>query len=325
MKEENGKRKAGAEFLSRNRYKSHIPTLPFDPKSLKYPFPHDMLYTLKTTTLEKILSYSFAEEEMHPDLIALGVFIDVFIERRDKPMSNPDDESLLIDPDALREPKSTVKLPRSNFPSVFLKRNEYEDRNLTILKNLRQKPKLMFPKTKKGQIEVILETFNHQLKDITKLRNPRNENARALRILPIFPHFPTSGNEYSQVVFEETAQIQQDSILVPRKVGDQHMVGMYVPSDMNNYEKQYEFHHSSKVTTHESLKKKRLCFSFCDDFVHYHPIKTKSVLIKQRKDQDWNKTIALQIHPIQKQEQIQENFISLDVSDEEAYRLSKIV
>ncbi|KAJ1516639.1 hypothetical protein HMI55_001784 [Coelomomyces lativittatus] len=67
-------RKAGAEFLSKNRYKSTIPPLPFDPKSLKYPFPEDLLYKFTMSSLEKHTSYILPVPEIHMDLIQMAVF-----------------------------------------------------------------------------------------------------------------------------------------------------------------------------------------------------------------------------------------------------------
>jgi hypothetical protein len=65
--------KAGAEFMARPKYKSTVPALPFDPKSLKFPFPSDMLVAYRLTSLERTAQYTFPMPDAPVDLVSLGV------------------------------------------------------------------------------------------------------------------------------------------------------------------------------------------------------------------------------------------------------------
>ncbi|KAJ3361909.1 RNA polymerase-associated factor [Allomyces arbusculus] len=102
------RRRPGAEFMVKNKFKSTLPALPFDPKSLQYPFPPDLLAKYHLSSLEKYAQYALPFPEVPVDLLNLGIldadnFESVPRRRPNTYPVDPKDDPLLVDPDSLGE------------------------------------------------------------------------------------------------------------------------------------------------------------------------------------------------------------------------------
>ncbi|KNE72690.1 hypothetical protein AMAG_20503 [Allomyces macrogynus ATCC 38327] len=59
--------------MVKNKFKSTLPALPFDPKSLQYPFPPDLLAKYHLSSLEKYAQYALPFPEVPVDLLNMGI------------------------------------------------------------------------------------------------------------------------------------------------------------------------------------------------------------------------------------------------------------
>ncbi len=62
---------SGADIAYRIKYQNNLPDIPFDPKSIKYPFDPNRFIQFKSTTLEKNFKWDILNEQ------DLGVRIDL--------------------------------------------------------------------------------------------------------------------------------------------------------------------------------------------------------------------------------------------------------
>ncbi len=64
---------SGADLISRIKYQNNLPDIPFDPKSIKYPFNPNRFVQFNSTTLEKNFKWDILTEQdmgVRVDLIA---------------------------------------------------------------------------------------------------------------------------------------------------------------------------------------------------------------------------------------------------------------
>ncbi|KAI9175782.1 hypothetical protein H9P43_006146 [Blastocladiella emersonii ATCC 22665] len=207
---------AGAEFLARIKYKNYIPPQPFDPKSLAYPFPEDLLVANRLSSLEKYAQYSLALPDMSLDLLKLGVFDADHFDglppaRTSHPTVDERDEALLINPDDVFSGEASVSAAArvGRAPSLA---DLASGRILGTGAGGRPgsanggaaewtpRVRALTDKSRENQADVITSTFEATATRVAAgLRHPRKPGVTAANVYPILPNLRLWPNTYAQL------------------------------------------------------------------------------------------------------------------------------
>lgn len=305
-------RKAGAEFLFKNRYKSTIPPLPFDPKSLKYPFPEDLLYKYRVSSLEKHSQYSLPTPEVQLNLIHMAVFeteplnpgLPQRREKRTPYTVDPRDEALLVDPDSLGESSISMSGSRRRPEATFLRRAEFPDvdpsrppTNVPYLSSSKgqasreSKVLALTDTSKEGQINVIQSTFTACASRANKyLKHPQAPNLTPVNILPILPDLRLWPSMYTHVTSEEplvNMPIEQNAlskaVLRPRNAPEGGTLFSLYNKDPNEECPFFKYARAYSFTAKPSDPFTKVFFAeHKGKIVYYAPIQSKLTLTKYR-------------------------------------------
>ncbi|KAL7748879.1 hypothetical protein RI367_005792 [Sorochytrium milnesiophthora] len=220
------KRKAGAEFLSKTRFKNTVQPLPFDPKSLLFPFPPDHLYKYALSSLEKYAPYSLVLPEVPIDLIQLGAFDDLDGDVADgdarhkfQPLDKRD-EPLMAQP---HRPGSvnTLSLAKNRPLVPWLRRTEHTESEINKASSQKSalskfekpvKPEILSKeaRTREGQVRVIEAMFTRAQAAVSGtlkksvLRHPSKPDLTVAEVMPLLPDLSLWPNTYMHVTFDDS-------------------------------------------------------------------------------------------------------------------------
>merc|ERR1711990_1401022 len=201
---------AGVErsgLVCRVKYTNTLPDIPFDSKSIKYPFSRNRFLEYKPTTLEKL-----CKVELHTDF-DLGVNIDLINpETYIRPPGvelEPDDNALLQDDDSKKNDTKRSGLHKKQF--TFFRPSEYISQDFKQYGVSKEKTESRIDvkekfkddeiyKDRDAQIKAIEKTFDDALTDITK--HYGKKGVEATEVLPLLPDFEMWQHACAQVIFD---------------------------------------------------------------------------------------------------------------------------
>merc|ERR1719431_1728448 len=181
-------------LICRVKYTNTLPDIPFDPKSIKYPFNRQRFIKYKPTTLEKL-----CKVELHTDF-DLGVNIDLinpetYIRPADC-ADNMQDNALLADDDHKRNDTKRSQIHRT--PTTFFRPSEYISQDFKQYGVSKEKTESRLEvkdkfkdeeiyKDREAQIKAIEKTFEDVVQPIEEHYNKKG--VTPVEILPLLPDF----------------------------------------------------------------------------------------------------------------------------------------
>jgi len=201
---------AGVErsgLVCRVKYTNTLPDIPFDSKSIKYPFSRNRFLEYKPTTLEKL-----CKVELHTDF-DLGVNIDLINpETYIRPPGvelEPDDNALLQDDDSKKNDTKRSGLHKKQF--TFFRPSEYISQDFKQYGVSKEKTESRIDvkekfkddeiyKDREEQIKAIEKTFEDALQPIEK--HYAKKDVHAVEVLPLLPDFEMWQHACAQVIFD---------------------------------------------------------------------------------------------------------------------------
>merc|ERR1711970_503085 len=204
-------------LICRVKYTNTLPDIPFDPKSIKYPFRRDRFIKYKPTTLEKL-----CKVELHTDF-DLGVNIDLINpETYIRPPTvdiDPKDNELLQEDDV----KSKSSSRRSNIHKkqvTFFRASEYISQDFKQYGVSKEKTESRIDikekfkdeeiyKDREAQIKAIEQTFADALEDVSD--HCSKPGVHAVDVMPLLPDFDMWQHACAQVIFDTDPAPRQTS------------------------------------------------------------------------------------------------------------------
>lgn len=194
-------------LVCRVKYTNTLPDIPFESKSIKYPFSRKRFLQYKPTTLEKL-----CKVELHTDF-DLGVNIDLINpETYIRPPGSelhPDDNALLQDDDNKKSDTKRSGLHKKQY--TFFRPSEYISQDFKQYGVSKERAESRIDvkekfkddeiyKDRAAQIEAIEKTFEDALKPIKE--HYAKKDVYATEVLPLLPDFEMWQHACAQVIFD---------------------------------------------------------------------------------------------------------------------------
>jgi RNA polymerase II-associated factor 1 len=196
-------------LICRVKYTNSLPDIPFDPKSIKYPFARERFIKYKPTTLEKL-----CKVELHTDF-DLGVNIDLIDPetyiRPPNASLDPDDNALLQEDDAKKG--DTKRSSIHNKEVTFFRPSEYISQDFKQYGTGKDKTESKIGagvkdrfkddeiyKDRDAQIKAIEKTFKDAQTPIVE--HYSKKGVTAVETLPLLPDFEMWKHPCAQVIFD---------------------------------------------------------------------------------------------------------------------------
>jgi len=197
-------------LICRVKYTNRLPDIPFDPKSIKYPFPRERFIKYKPTSLEKL-----CKVELHTDF-DLGVNIDLIDPETYVSPENvalqPEDQTLLQEEDT-KGKNDSKRSSIHNKEVTFFRASEYisqdfkqygtskagtESKIGAGVKDRFKDDEIY--KDREAQIKAIEKTFKDAETEF--LTHYSKKDVTAVEVLPLLPDFEMWKHPCAQVIFD---------------------------------------------------------------------------------------------------------------------------
>ncbi|XP_065833268.1 RNA polymerase II-associated factor 1 homolog isoform X2 [Oscarella lobularis] len=263
-----------SDFLCRVKHKNTLPDIPFDKKSLAYPFESNRFVQYSATTLERNFKHDLLAEADLGYAIDL-IDLDAYGTAEEKHDALDEIDAMLVEEEAT--PQGDKKRSRQHAKSVsWLRKTEYisteynrfQTSNETPETKLGYNVKKMFQekdiyKDRQSQIDAIEGSFEAAKKPV--LRHHTKPGVTAKEVLPLLPDFDMWKFPYAHVVFDtdpalsgrpEKEQLEEMSQATIRGMEDdekEQFVGFFVPTKETKEKRRKQGRISEQTETDEYL------------------------------------------------------------------------